>query len=265
MLRTNLNLLPYIGELVDEFDKLYKSLFRKAENHITIINALSSTGKGMTRLDLIAKTRMTNNGNLTTLLNELEKCEFIRSYVPFGKDKKEKLYQLIDNFSLFHFHFMKSNGTYLKDYWQKMIGTNEYRVWTGYAFETVCLYHIDQIIEALGISGSINKPCSWVYRPSKSIIENEEVADVAKTGAQIDLLIDRSDKTISICEMKYADGEYIIDKKYDQRVQDRLNTFKTVTKTSKSLQTVYITPHGLYNNAYARKVKKQITAEKLFG
>lgn len=251
------------GDLANEFDKIFKSLFKKAENHIAIIKALSNVGKGMTRMDLIAKTKLTNNGNLTKYLAELEMCEFIRSYVPFGKDKKEKMYQLIDEFSLFHLRFLQSKTPFLQGHWLKMIGTSEYRVWCGYAFETVCLRHINQIIDGLGINGCINRPCSWAYRPQKGD-GNDEAGSTMKRGAQIDLLIDRSDKTISVCEMKYSDSEYVIDKKYDQYVQERLNIFKAVTKTSKSLQLVYVTPHGLYNNMYARKINRLITADHLF-
>lgn len=263
----NINALCFSkgGELVDEFEKLFKSLFKKADNYISVINALSTTKKGMTRGDLIQKTNLTNNGNLTTLLKELEQCEFIRSFVPFAKEKKDKLYQLVDQFSLFHLHFIKSHGTFTKDYWLKMIGTGAYIAWSGYAFETVCLHHIDQIVEGLGISGTINKPCSWAYRPTKSTKENENIDDNLKKGAQIDLLIDRSDKTITVCEMKYSDSEYEIDKNYEEYVQDRLRRFKDVEKITKTIQIAYITPHGLYNNMYARKGgKKQITAEHLF-
>jgi len=262
----NINTLCFTkgGELSDEFDKLFKSLFTKADNYITVINALSTVGKGMTRNDLIQKTKLTNNGNLTTLLNELEQCEFIRSFVPFKKEKKDKLYQLIDQFTLFHLHFIKGQGTFIKDYWIKMIGTGAYNSWSGYAFETVCLHHIDQIVEGLGISGTINKPCSWAYRPTKAIKESSDVDDTLKVGGQIDLLIDRNDKTITVCEMKYSDGVFEIDNAYDKHVQERLRRFKEVEKTSKTLQIAYITPNGLYNNMYARKVKKQITAEHLF-
>jgi AAA+ ATPase superfamily predicted ATPase len=251
------------GELVDEFNKLYKSLFKKADNHIAVINALSTVKKGLTRSDLIAKTKFTNNGNLSTLLSELEMCEFIRSYVPFQKEKKDKLYQLIDPFSLFYLQFMKGKTSFSKDYWLRKIGSADYNAWAGYAFETVCLHHIDQIVAGLGISGTINTPCSWIYRPTEST-RNSDDADLA-TGAQIDLLIDRNDKTITVCEMKYCDGEYEIDKQYDTRVQKRLLTFKKVTKTNKTLSVAYVTPHGLSNNQYARKVKQQITADQLFG
>jgi len=249
------------GELIDEFGKLFKSLFKKADNYISVITALSKVGKGMTRCDLIRQTKFFDNGNFTTLLNELEQCEFIRSYVHFNKSKKHKLYQLIDQFSLFHLHFMKGQGAFTKDYWQKMIGTGAYNAWSGYAFEIVCLHHINQIVEGLGISGIISKPCSWSYRPSEAIKNSPDV----KVGGRIDLLIDRSDKTITVCEMKYCDKEFEIDKTYDKHVQERLSRFKEVEHTTKTLQVAFITPHGLYNNVYGRKVKKQITAEHLFG
>lgn len=262
----NINALCFThgGELVEEFDKLFKSLFKKADNYTEIINVLSKVGRGMTRNGLIQKAKLINNGNLTTLLNELEQCGFIRSFVPYKNEKKDKLYQLIDQFSLFYLHFMKGQHAFTKDYWLKMIGTGTYNAWSGYAFEMVCLHHIDQIVEGLGISGTINKPCSWVYRPTKAIQESEDVDDDMKKGAQIDLLIDRNDKTITICEMKYCDGEYVIEKAYDKHVQDRLRIFKTVEKTNKTLQIAYITPFGLHSNIYGRKVAKQITAEHLF-
>lgn len=262
----NINALCFSkgGEMVDEFDRLYKSLFKKADNHIAIINALSLVGKGMTRLDLIAKAKLANNGNLTTLLNELEMCDFIRSYVPFGKGKKDKMYQLIDQFSLFHLRFIKGNRSFSQDYWLHMIGSGEYNAWCGYAFETVCLHHITQIVNGLGISGTINVQCSWAYRPTDAVRQNDELGDDLRKGAQIDLLIDRNDKTITLCEMKYSEGEYEITQAYDKHVQDRLRTFKKVTKTTKTLTTAYVTPQGLYDNMYARRVNRQITSEHLF-
>ena len=262
----NINSLCFTrgGELTDEFNKLYDSLFKKAENHIAVINALSSARKGMTRLELISKAKLSNNGNLTTLLEELETCEFIRSYRPFGKEKKDKMFQLTDQFSLFYLHFMKTESDYRKNYWLQKIGEPDFIAWSGYAFETVCLHHIDQIINALGINGSYYSPCSWSYRPSEAVKNDPEADEDLKTDGQIDLLIDRKDKTISICEMKYSEGEYEITKTYANRVEQKLRTFRKVTNTKKSFSKVYVTPFGLYNNMYARKVNKQITADDLF-
>lgn len=252
------------GEIMDEFDRLYRSLFKQADFHLSIIQALSLVGKGMTRLDLISKNKLPNNGKLTNILKELEMCELIRSYIPFGKTKKDKLYQLIDPFSLFHLRFIKGNRHFEQDHWLHLIGTGEYHAWCGYAFEIVCLHHITQIVNGLGIGGILHTPCSWIYRPTEAVRGNENSDEDLKRGAQIDLLIDRNDKAITICEMKYAENEYEISKAYDKLVQDRLRTFRKVTKTTKTLALAYVTPQGLHDNMYARKVPLQITAEHLF-
>lgn len=252
------------GELVDEFQRLFSSLFKKAENHIAVITALNKKGMGMTRQEIIDSAKQTNNGNLTNLLRELEECEFIRSYTPFGKTKKDKLYQLIDPFTLFHFRFMSGGSNFLKGYWQKVQTTLEYSNWCGYAFEIVCLNHLEQIVHALGIDGTINTPCSWSYRPQKETLSEEDADEELKHGAQIDLLIDRSDKTISICEMKFSQHEYEITKAYDSVLARRLSIFKKVTSTRKSLQTAFVTPNGLVSNIYSRRIPRIVVADDLF-
>jgi len=207
----------------------------------------------------------TKNAQTEKITYEPTKVDFIRSYVPFGKKKKDKLYQIIDQFTLFFFHFMRNKNTAdEKDYWMKRMNTPAYYTWCGYAFEIVCLHHINQIVEGLGISGTIYSPCSWVYRPTDAVRSDAMADEDLKTGAQIDLLIDRNDKTITVCEMKYSDNLYTIDINYNERVQARLRTFRSVTKTKKSLAVAYVTPQGLTNNMYARRAIKQITAEQLF-
>ncbi len=252
------------GELVDEFQKVFRSLFKKAEKHLAVITALHKKGMGMTRLEIIKEANLTNNGNLTKLLRELEECSFIRSYTPYNKQKKEKIYQLIDPFTLFYLKFMHGDKHFLSNYWQKMQSTNNYSSWCGYAFEIVCLNHLDQIVHALGIDGSINTPCSWTYRPTKEALSDNQVDDDLKHGAQIDLLIDRSDQTITICEMKYSQGEYEISKDYNTLMNRRQRIFKKVTKTRKSITSAFITPNGLLNNTYSRQVIRQVTGDQLF-
>jgi len=252
------------GELQNEFPRLFQSLFKKAEKYIEIIYALQQKGMGMTRKEIIEKVGVANNGNLSKLLRELEECEFIRSYVSFDKKKKEQVYQLIDPFTLFYLHFMHNTSDAMPGFWSKMQTSSAYQSWCGHAFETVCLLHLEQIVNALGISGTINQPCSWSYRPQKALIEDEEADSDLQKGAQIDLLIDRSDKTINVCEIKYCQGEYEITKQYDATLQQRLRTFKKSTKTRKSVVPTFITPYGLADNMYARRVVRQVTGEDLF-
>ena len=250
------------GEMVSEFEKIFKSLFKKADNHIAVVTALEKKGMGMTRQEIIETAHQTNNGNLTRLLKELEECAFIRSYIPFKKRKKDMLYQLIDPFTLFHFRFMRDSGSYMKGYWQKMRTTSVYESWCGYAFEIVCLNHLDQIVQALGIDGIINKPCSWFYRPPKN--SSDETDKDLKHCAQIDLLIDRSDKCISICEMKYSTDEYEITNSYDSQLARRMRIFRKITQTKKSLLPAFITPNGLLDNMYARKIPREVKGDALF-
>lgn len=252
------------GEMTNEFDRLFKSLFKTSASHVAIITALQRKGMGMTRAEIAEQTHLPNNGRLTNLLSELEECEFIRSYAPFGKSKKERLFQLIDPFTLFHFRFMGEQQNYLKDYWQKMRATDQYTHWCGYAFEIVCLHHLDQIVHALGIDGTICQPCSWIYRPSAQAMNDEEGDEDLRQGAQIDLLIDRSDKSISICEIKYSQDEYLIDKRYDSHIQQRMRTFRKVTGTRKTLIPTFITPFGLKDNMYSRRIARSVTFEQLF-
>ena len=252
------------AELKGEFEKIYKSLFKRAEQHIAIVTALAKKGIGMTRSEIIDQLGTANNGNLSRQLRELEECEFIRSFVPFGKTKKNTMYQLIDPFTLFHFRFLDGKASFPADYWLKLQSTPAYANWCGYAFEMLCLNHIEQIVHALGIDGMMNMPCSWTYRPTKAVLESEDADDDLKQGAQIDLLIDRSDKTISLCEMKYAQGAYEITKDYDAHVQRRMNLFRKVTGTKKTLVPVYVTPFGLTDNMYSRRLPRQVTADALF-
>ena len=252
------------GELTEEFERLFNSLFKKADNHLAIVTALKNKGKGMTRLDLLDATGLANNGRFSQILKELEQCDFIRSYTPFGKSKKDMMHQLIDPFCLFYFKFMHNKGAFLDNHWVKMQTTAEYESWCGHAFEIVCLHHINEIVKALGIDGCINTPCSWSYRPTTKVLADEEADEDLKHGTQIDLLINRSDRSISICEMKYCNGEYEISKAYDAHLAHRLKVFKKVTKTTKTLIPTFVTPHGLYNNMYARKINRQVTGNDLF-
>ena len=251
------------GEMVDEFRKIFKSLFKKAENHIAVVTALDKKGMGMTRTEIIEAAHQTNNGNLTRLLRELEECSFIRSYIPFKKSKKDRLYQLIDPFILFYFRFMNDSQNFLKGHWMKTQTTDQYENWCGYAFEIVCLNHLDQIVRALGIDGSINTPCSWFYRPVKNMLSDDMDEDL-KHGAQIDLLIDRSDKCISVCEMKYSQNEFEITKSYNDHLNRRMRVFRKVTKTRKSLLPAFITPNGLLDNVYARRISREVRGDQLF-
>ena len=242
------------GKMRNEFEALYRSLFRRPQSYIDVVSALGTKKAGMTRNELIATLGEDNGGTLTKVLKELEQCGFIRSFNSIGKAKKESIYQLIDNFTLFYFKFMADGLINDKDYWSRTISKPIYNAWSGLAFERVCFQHIDQIKRALGISGIISNVYSWVYVPKNS----------EEKGAQIDMLIDRDDNVINVCEMKFSQGEYELTEKYDLELRNKVGTFQSKTKTRKGVSLVMITSYGLKHNAWANGIQSQITMDDLF-
>lgn len=241
-----------IGCALDgEFDNLYRALFKFSENYIRIVEALASKGKGLTRQEIIQQTKLPNNGGLTTMLKELESCGFIRQYEPFAKQKKDILYQLTDFYSLFYFRFIQKNRYRDEHFWTNSLGSGIHRSWSGYAFEILCLMHIAEIKKALGISGVQSLTSSWRSNSSEE-------------GAQIDLVIDRKDQTVNLCEMKYADRTFVIDKQYDENLRNKLASFREETKTRKSLHLTFVTTYGVKPNAYSGHIQKEVVLEDLF-
>ena len=241
-----------IGCALDgEFDNLYIALFKFSENYIRIVEALASKGKGLTRQEIIQQTKLPNNGGLTTMLKELESCGFIRQYEPFAKQKKDILYQLTDFYSLFYFRFIQKNRYRDEHFWTNSLGSGIHRSWSGYAFEMLCLMHIAEIKKALGISGVQSLTSSWRSNSSEE-------------GAQIDLVIDRKDQTVNLCEMKYADRTFVIDKQYDENLRNKLASFREETKTRKSLHLTFVTTYGVKPNAYSGHIQKEVVLEDLF-
>ncbi len=238
------------GLLRNEFTNVFKSLFLHGEKHEAIIEAIASKNKGLTREEIIKLSGFSNGGSLTRMLKELEESGFIRSYSSFGNKSKNMLYQLVDFYSAFYLKFIKPN---LKQEvnWLAKIDTSEYLVWSGYAFEQVCLSHVRQIKTALGIEGIDSSIYSW--KSSQSI-----------DGAQIDLIIDRKDKVINICEMKFSALPYVLSKSDDLNLRNKFAVFKSETKTNKSLQLVFISPYGCIQNTYSALIQNSLKIEDLF-
>lgn len=239
------------GLLSGEFDNLFKSLFAKAERHEAIVAALAKKNKGLSREEISITSKLANGGGLTRLLNELEVSGFIRRYIPFGKKSRNSLYQLSDFFSLYHIKFVKDQKTFDKNHWLKLIDSPKHRAWSGYAFEQVCLAHVPQIKKALGISGIETETCAWKSAGTKD-------------GAQVDLVIDRRDGVINLCEMKFSISPFIIDKKHDAELRNKTGAFKNETKTKKSIFLTMISTFGLLSNTYSGNVQNDLKMDMLF-
>lgn len=241
------------GILAEEFHDLYISLFNKAEKHLAIIEALSKKVKGLTRTEIIKLAKLPNAGSTTRILKELEESGFIRKYHSFGKKEKSSLYQLSDFYSLFYIKFIRGNHSLNENSWINGLDSPQQRAWSGYAFEQVCLAHLSQLKQALGISGVQSNSSSWVNTGKGN-------------KRQIDLVIDRRDGVINLCEMKFSIKPFTIDKHYHAELQDKIETFRVATQTTKSLFLTMITTFGLTRNEYSNGlVQNSLTMDDLFG
>jgi uncharacterized protein len=240
------------GLLRIEFDNLYASLFKNAGRHIAVIEALATKSKGMERTELLKVAKISDGGNATKLLKELEESSFIQKYPAFGKTNRYVLYQLTDFYSLFYLKFIKNSSELDKNFWLNSLDNPEIRTWSGYAFEQVCLMHLDQIKQALGIS----------------VIQTRSSAWIGETGgqkAQVDLVIDRRDQVINLCEMKFSINTFEIDKRYAEELRTKIGVFKTVTKTQKAIFLTLITTFGLHPNSHSNGlVQNDLTMDVLF-
>jgi AAA+ ATPase superfamily predicted ATPase len=240
------------GLLTDEFQNLYAALFNNYEKHVHVIQSLAKKNKGLTRNELLATGGLVTGGGLTAVLEELTESGFVEKTEPFDKKKKESLYRLVDEFSLFYLRFMRGRNS--KNDWLTISKTGKYIAWCGYAFENVCMKHIPQIKKALGISGISVAYCSWYRAGNKQ-------AD----GAQIDLLLDRSDNTIHICEIKFNIKQFVIDKRYSQLLQQKITGFRESIPLAKGLLLAFITTYGVTDNEYKLQlVDNEIRMEALF-
>ena len=234
-------------KLEDEFSELYESLFQSPGSYVEIVTALATKKIGMTRDEICANTGLGNDGKLSGCLADLERCGFIRKYIPFEKANRGSVYQLMDNYTLFYFQFVVSNRRRDPHYWMKMMGTSRQNAWAGLAFERLCLQHVDQIRESLGIRGVNATAHSW-----------------RGPHSQIDLLIDRDDNVINVCEMKFSKDEYVVTADDEKDMRRKIEELKTASKTKKSVHVTYVTSYGLAENPYAKNVQSELTLDDLF-
>ena len=237
--------------LRDEYSKLYSSLFKSPEKYIQLVEVLAKKRKGLTRDEIAKLSNISNGGGLTTMLEELELCGFILINNNFTTKKKLQLYQLSDFYSLFYLYFVKNKKGTNGNYWSSLIDSTIRKAWAGYSFELLCQTHISQIKRALSIGGVISYVSGWRSKDSK-------------TGAQIDLLIDRNDNIINLCEMKYTNKEFVITKKYDENLRNKHSTFIEESKTKKSVHITMLTTYGVKRNEYRNNIQSEVLLDDLF-
>ncbi len=243
------------AELWDEFDHLYQTLFSNSEQYIRIVEQLSKKRMGLTRSEISNLTKIPANGILSKMLGDLTDSGFVRKYEFYGRKSKEMLYQLSDYYTMFYFRFIRDGFGRDEHFWSNTLDNPSRRAWAGLTFEQLCKDHIMLIKKKLGISGVLSSESSWFSSGSR---------DDGSSGAQIDLLIDRRDQVINICEIKFSLNEVRIDKDYDQKLRNKIEAFRLETNCRKTLQLSLITTYGVQRNKYSSIVSNEVLLDDLF-
>ena len=239
------------AELKNEFKNLYVSLFRNAADYVKIVKALSKKTKGLTRGEILETTKLQSGGTFSEIMKNLESCGFIRRYSLPTKRKREALYQLLDAYTLFHFKFLEKFSGHDDHFWSNMANSPLHNAWSGYAFEILMLIHSNEIKRALGISGIQSAIYAWR-------------SEHCQPAAQVDLVVDRKDGIINLCEIKFSQTQFAIDKDYEENLRYKIAAFKAETKTRKAVHLLMITTFGLQKNKYFSIAQKEVVLDDLF-
>lgn len=247
------------GELRTEFEELYSALFTNTEKYTGVVKVLNGKREGMTREE-IEKATGIDKSVLTTILRNLERSDFILRYSQYGNKLKGAIYRLVDFYTLFYYRFINGFNAQDEEWWSHNFQSASIESWQGFSFELLCLLHLAQIKKKLGISGIATATSSWRHVPQKKKKENEKI----EKGTQIDMLIDRGDRIINLCEMKFSVKPYRITDSYEQTLRDRMNIFQEKTQTTKSLVYTFVTTFGIANRIGCSIVNSEVTLEDLF-
>lgn len=251
------------GRLYNEFSNLIRSLFKKPEVYIELLTLIAKNRYGVSQSELTQKAELSSaGGSFKKKIDELVACEYVKKFIPYGKEKKEQYYRIHDEYIQFYFNWLKNfksselDNENLSQFWLKNITKPVWNTWVGLSFESVCYKHIAQIKFALGIHAISCSTSTWRTQPAKGSSER---------GAQIDLLFDRADHVITLCEIRYSKEKYTINKKFIEEIMYKVSVFKEKTKTKKQILVAIITPFGVQGNAcYTEYINNVITLKDLF-
>jgi len=239
--------------LSDEFDRLFSSVFSRPEEMKQIVKVLGNRRTGYTQEELAKAAGLTGGGSFSTMLKALVAGDFIESYIPFGKGKREKHYKLIDHFCLFYMKFVQGRKEIDPEFWMHNVTSQGVSSWRGFAFEEVCFTHIRQIKKALNILGVSSTESAWVVK-----------GDDEAEGAQIDMLINRKDNVVNLCEMKFYNEKFTVNKAYHSKIVHRQNLLAEMIPRRAIVHNVLVTTEGLTYNEYSGVFQNVVTVDDLF-
>ena len=235
-----------------EFDELFSSLFVQSEKYISVVNALAQRREGLLRAEIVEYTKI-SGGGLTKILENLERCDFIDTFSKYKSSIRNSVYRISDPYTLFYFKFIHGKNSKEKEFWTKNLNSQSVKSWLGFSFESVCLSHLDQIKFKLGISGISTNSCTW-----------RKIGSDDSQGAQIDLLIERSDRVINVCEIKFSEDKYSVSKDYADNLRNKLSVFRDDTGLKKSFALTMITTYGIIQGKNTGIVQNEVVMDDLY-
>ena len=176
--------------------------------------------------------------------------DFVEYYVPFGVGKREARYRLTDPFCQFFLRFVDNRQKTDEQFWSHRQVSQPVVSWRGLAFENLCFNHIPQIKRALGISGVRSSQSAWVFHGEEE-------------NAQIDLLIDRDDRVVNACEIKFYSDEFTVDKAYYRKLLSRQELLLENISPKKAVHQTLISTYGLKQNEYSGIFTQVVTLDDL--
>jgi uncharacterized protein len=230
------------GPLRNEYSNLYKALFKEASNHEKIVAALATSQKGMLRSEIIAKSKVRDGGPFNRAMDELLACGFIGTLSQFGTIKREEVYRMQDEFSIFYHRFIKKSTKYIPGNWQQQMNMQSFKISQGYLFELLIYRHIELLRKKLRIRNTYCEYSTFYYNVPNT------------SGLQIDLLIDRNDSVINYCEIKYYTEAIEITKKMYENINSKIEYFKEISKSKKNIQYSLITNLPIKENNYSKEI-----------
>ena len=238
------------GRLRMEYSELYSSLFKNPVPYEKIVAELGRRGMGLTREEIATAVGVSESGTLTRYLEELEQCGFIRKYPVLGKRNKGSVFQLVDCYTLFYFKVVAAVGGRGENFCTLSADSSFVSVWEGLAFERVCLLHVGEIKRALQIGGVVSDVAPWRSSGEERV--------------QIDMLIDRRDGVINLCEMKFSREAYELSAEELERMQRRRRVFKTETGTRKAVHLTMVVSPELRQNSHSKDLQSVVCLDDLF-
>ena len=241
------------ARLASEYDRLFSSVFANPDEIKRIVIVLSKRHSGFTRREILQQLKIEDSGNFSKMLDALVASDFVERYVPFGESKRNTYFRLVDPFCLFFLRFVGGKNEIDENFWRYNVTSPSVNSWRGFAFEGVCFRHIPQIKQALGISGVVTSQSSWSLKGDDNI-----------DGTQIDMLIDRNDNVVNMCEMKFYNEEFTVNKQYHSVLVHRQNVLSGMIARRKTIHSTLITTYGLTHNEYSGDFQQVITIDALF-